>query len=136
MRVLWLNPVLVIVLASTLLLCGRSAKAQELPVGAEGVLLERDIEFDRVTAEKGLDGFLSFIAEEAAFSPPTPTSPAARKRRAPFGGPCSPRRACPCAGSRRGATWLAQAIWATPTAPMSCALSMTTANRSRTMGNT
>ena len=72
MRVLWLNPVLVIVLASTLLLCGRSAKAQELPVGAEGVLLERDIEFDRVTAEKGLDGFLSFIAEEAAFSPQRP----------------------------------------------------------------
>ena len=35
----------------------------------EHVLLARDAEFDRVTAEKGLEGFLSFIAEDAAFFP-------------------------------------------------------------------
>lgn len=37
--------------------------------GEEGILLERDREFDRVTAQKGLEGFLSFIAEDAAFFP-------------------------------------------------------------------
>lgn len=37
--------------------------------GPERVLLERDAEFDRVTAEKGLEGFLSFVADDAAFFP-------------------------------------------------------------------
>lgn len=37
--------------------------------GPERVLLERDAEFDRVTAEKGLEGFLSFLADDAAFFP-------------------------------------------------------------------
>jgi ketosteroid isomerase-like protein len=35
----------------------------------EGVLLERDAEFDRVTAAEGLEGFTSFIAEDAVFFP-------------------------------------------------------------------
>ncbi|MGH9805548.1 MAG: YybH family protein [Candidatus Acidiferrales bacterium] len=39
------------------------------PAGPEQLLLEWDAEFDRVTAEKGLDGFLSFLAEDAAFFP-------------------------------------------------------------------
>jgi ketosteroid isomerase-like protein len=32
-------------------------------------LLDRDAEFDRVTAERGLDGFLSFLAADTAFFP-------------------------------------------------------------------
>lgn len=35
----------------------------------ERVLLERDAEFDRVTAAEGMEGFLSFIADDAAFFP-------------------------------------------------------------------
>jgi ketosteroid isomerase-like protein len=35
----------------------------------EHVLLERDAEFDRVTAAEGMKGFLSFIADDAAFFP-------------------------------------------------------------------
>jgi len=35
----------------------------------ERVLLERDAEFDRVTAAEGMEGFLPFIADDAAFFP-------------------------------------------------------------------
>ena len=35
----------------------------------ERVLLDRDAEFDRVTAAEGMEGFLSFIADDAAFFP-------------------------------------------------------------------
>jgi len=33
------------------------------------VLLERDAAFDRITPAEGMDGFLSFIADDAAFFP-------------------------------------------------------------------
>ncbi|MGH8459738.1 MAG: YybH family protein [Nevskiales bacterium] len=37
--------------------------------GPEQTLMEWDAEFDRLTAEKGLEGFLAFIADDAAFFP-------------------------------------------------------------------
>jgi len=48
---------------------GHLLATSALAAGPERVLLERDAEFDRVTAEKGLDGFLSFLAADAAFFP-------------------------------------------------------------------
>lgn len=60
-----------VLLLSALLAAGAAAPASapDPAVGPEQVLLEWDAEFDRVTAEKGLEGFLSFIAEDAAFFP-------------------------------------------------------------------
>lgn len=66
-------PALRIVLAFVVVLSGspasRPAAAADATMGPEQALLEWDAEFDRLTAEKGLDGFLSFIADDAAFFP-------------------------------------------------------------------
>lgn len=54
-------------------LAGLLAGYQQVNVAAakvdERVLLDRDAEFDRVTAAEGMEGFLSFIADDAAFFP-------------------------------------------------------------------
>lgn len=64
-------PLLGILLVSWLALSGNGNSVENSAAASrpESVLLERDAEFVRVTAEKGMDGFLSFIAEDAAFFP-------------------------------------------------------------------
>jgi len=56
-----------------LVLAGLLAGYQQANVASakvdERVLLDRDAEFDRVTAAEGMEGFLSFIADDAVFFP-------------------------------------------------------------------